>query len=170
MNELFLKEKFASTKNYSYFLKRHKKIYFSSCLFLIKFLEHVENLKYLFFFYSSIVQTNYSHANNYNYKYINNINHINHINHNSNINSLHNYLQTNHFINYNFICSKIGIKREFNPMIDTQIVLNNVNVQLKREILENLKNNKMLNKKQKDIITHVVNWFKYGGPEKNEKK
>ncbi|CAD2105564.1 conserved Plasmodium protein, unknown function [Plasmodium vinckei brucechwatti] len=150
--ELFEKENNVLTpKEFLYFLKKYKSISFQKCLFFIKLSDYLDNLKYLFYFYKNIEEENVC----YNKKSIHkNINYINYMS-NSKDKS----------IDYNFVGKRMGVKDCIEKSHTNLIPLNNVNIGYKNELVQNLQSNKKLNKKQKEIIQSVINWFEY----KNEK-
>ncbi|CXJ25217.1 conserved Plasmodium protein, unknown function [Plasmodium berghei] len=142
--ELFEKEKnVLISKEFLYFLKKYKSINFQKCLFFIKMSDHLDNLKHLFYFYKNIEEENIY----YNKK---------------NIHKNINYMNNNEkFIYYNFVGKRMGVKDCIAKSYNNLIPLNNVNIEYKNELIQNLQNNKKLNKKQKEIIQSVINWFEY---------
>ncbi|SCM26714.1 conserved Plasmodium protein, unknown function [Plasmodium chabaudi chabaudi] len=153
--ELFEKEKNVLTsKEFLYFLKKYKSISFQKCLFFIKLSDHLDNLKHLFYFYKNIEEENVC----YNKKSIHkNINYINYMN-NSKDKSM----------DYNFVGKRMGVKDCIEKSHTNLIPLNNASIEYKNELVQNLQNNKKLNKKQKEIIQSVINWFEYKNEEASD--
>ncbi|CAA9991132.1 conserved Plasmodium protein, unknown function [Plasmodium knowlesi strain H] len=54
MNQTFQDEEYVKSKEFLYFLKEYKVKVFRSCLFLVNLGNHIDNLKYLFFFHQNL--------------------------------------------------------------------------------------------------------------------
>ncbi|SBS98489.1 conserved Plasmodium protein, unknown function, partial [Plasmodium ovale curtisi] len=138
MNELLSKEKIVTTKEYIYFLRRHKKITFPSCLFLIKIGDQLENLKYLFYFYRNVGKTTIHRAIR---------------------RDLHEYTHNEDAINYDIICRRAGVKSCMNCERDELILLDNVSVGYKSDLARNVRDDGKLNRKQRHIVECMLSWF-----------
>ncbi|SBT49612.1 conserved Plasmodium protein, unknown function [Plasmodium ovale wallikeri] len=138
MNELFRKEKIVTTKEYIYFLRRHKKTTFPSCLFLIKIGDQLENLKYLFYFYRNVGKTTTHRAIR---------------------RDLHQSTRNEDAINYDIICRRAGVKSCMNCERDELILLDNVSVGYKSDLARNVRDDGKLNRKQRHIVECMLSWF-----------